>query len=219
MARISDYLDTAIGWLKWPAAVASMALLPGMCRAWYVLARAILSAPQSIGPLATGLAVYLALWWTVLRRPIWGSFFSTLEHELTHALFAALTGHRVVGLKATWKSGGRVSFVGRGNWLIVVAPYFFPTACLAVLLVGAFVPPSVHVWLDAMLGAALGYHITSTWRETHLGQTDLKQVGYLFSLLFLPTANLLVLGVLLAFAHSGLPAAGEFLRTAVVWPW
>ena len=51
---------------------------------------------------------------------------------------------------------------------------------------------------------------------------DLKKVGYVFSLLFLPTANLLALGVILSFAHSGLRATGEFLRTAVarmVWPW
>ncbi len=211
--RPSDRIDTAIAWLKWPAAVAAVLLLPGACRSMVLLGQTILASPQPLGPFVIGLMAYGLTWWTLLRRPFVGSYFSTLEHELTHALFAVATGHRVVGLKATWKRGGRITFRGRGNWLITLSPYFFPTTCIAVLLLGLMVPANGRFWIDALLGAAFGYHLVSTWEETHLGQSDLKKAGYVFSLLFLPTANLIVVGVLLSFAYGGVRGVVEFVHS------
>ena len=63
----------------------------------------------------------------------------------------------------------------------------------------------------ALFGVLVAYHITSTWRETHRGQTDLQQVGWLYSLLFLPAANVISYGMLLAFAAGGGHQVGVYL--------
>ena len=68
---------------------------------------------------------YVVVWWCFFRRSRF-TLILTLEHEITHALFAIVTFHRVTGLRATAFRGGQVRFVGEGNWLITVAPYFFP---------------------------------------------------------------------------------------------
>ena len=127
----------------------------------------------------------------------------TLEHESTHALFAVLTLHRIVGFRASMGRGGEVRFTGRGNWLIAVAPYFFPTVALLLFLLAYLLPFPGLPWQGFLLGVALGYHIVSTARETHRDQTDLKQLGLTFCWLFLPAANLAVVGLLVSFAHAG----------------
>jgi len=135
-----------------------------------------------------------------------------LEHELTHALFAIVTFHKVTGLRATWRSGGHMTYQGAGNWLITVAPYFFPTICLFILAASVLLPDSFHTPVGGLMGVAIGYHVTSTYRETHAGQSDLKKAGWPFCLLFLPTANIISYGILLSFCHGGTSAMLSFLK-------
>ncbi|MCO6455958.1 MAG: M50 family metallopeptidase [Pirellulaceae bacterium] len=214
---MSQRVDRWIEWCKWPVAVLALAALPLAALAVLSLLRQLVLAPAAALPFLAGFGAYLALWWLWLRRPLFGSFFATLEHELTHALFAVLTLHRVTGLRATWSRGGSMSFMGRGNWLITIAPYFFPTICLLVLavswLVSWLLPAALRSFSDALMGAALAYHLSSTMRETHAGQTDLARVGWLFSLMFLPTANLLVFGGIVSYAYGGPAALADFLRS------
>ncbi|GAB5405912.1 MAG: hypothetical protein Aurels2KO_41430 [Aureliella sp.] len=130
----------------------------------------------------------------------------TLEHELTHALFAVLCLHRIVGFRASVGRGGEVRFTGRGNWLISVAPYFFPTVALLLFLLAYLMPFAGFPWQRFLLGVALGYHVVSTYRETHRDQTDIQRLGMTFCWMFLPAANLAVVGLLVAFAHA--PSGG-----------
>lgn len=209
--RLADPIDLALSLLKWPVALAALALLPGAARALRVPARAALAAPGEVAPFLAGLAGYLTLWWFALSRRSFGSFVSTLEHELTHGLFALLTLHRVVGLRATWNQGGELRYVGRGNWLISIAPYFCPTASLLLIPAFFLAPPGSRAGLSLALGVTVAYHLTSTIRETHRGQHDLLEVGFPFACAFLPTANLLAFGLLLAFAAGGAPLARAHL--------
>jgi hypothetical protein len=157
-----------------------------------------------------GLAVYFALWWGVFRYSRF-TFFMTLEHELTHSLFAALTFHRVKGLRVSLTRGGQMTYVGEGNWLITVAPYFFPTLSLILILAFAVIPVSMAGFVDAIVGASFAYHLTSTWRETRSGQSDIKKAGIWFCGALLPTANVVTAGIVLAFAHTRTPGVTQFL--------
>lgn len=133
-----------------------------------------------------------------------GSFLAIAEHEITHMLFALLTGHAPVDLSVEQDKGGTFSFRGKGNWLIALGPYFFPTFAMLIMLGSLF-----YIFLDekipmlywAVLGVMTGYHISSTILEIHPKQTDFKVAGYLFSIVFLPGANLLMYGLILAFAR------------------
>lgn len=125
-----------------------------------------------------------------------------IAHELTHSFFAVLTFHKVKHIRvADDNSGGSMGFTGHGNWLIVIAPYFFPLFCM-LFMVGVslylkFMPLN---WVASVLfGYFIGYHVDTVASQIHDKQTDLKEVGYPFCFMFLPGANLWILGSLLAF--------------------
>lgn len=218
--QLSLQIDALFAWLKWPAAAAALLLLPGAGTAFLGLVGRIAEQPTTMRAFLLGCAAYGLLWWFLFRRSRF-SFFLTLEHELTHAIFALATFHRVVGIRATFARGGQMQFEGRGNWLITIAPYFFPTAPIFLIALLYVTPRSWLPLADGLVGAAFAYHLTSTFRETHPGQTDLQQVGYLFAALLLPTANLLSAGAILAFAHAGPDGLGDFLYAVgeQTWNW
>ena len=211
---MSQWIDRLLGWLKWPIAALSVFLLPGLLLSLYEMLQGFAKAPKPLYPFLSGAALYAVLWLIFFRRPMFGAFFSTMEHELTHAIFAWLTLHRVVGFRATWSSGGHIRYIGKGNWLIAIAPYFFPTLSVLVLIVLAFLPKGYLYYGSLALGASVAYHACSSWAETHRHQTDLREVGFLFCLCFLPSISVLMYGLLLSFAAGGLPLFEGYLHKA-----
>ncbi len=153
-----------------------------------------------------GMGSYIFLWIFIFSN-IRGNWFLTIEHELTHTIFALLTFHKIVDFKASDSWGGYMQFsgAGRGNWLITIAPYFFPTFSMIVILFIYLSQPKYHYILVGILGYSIIYHIHSTWNETSLKQPDIQEVGLPFALLFLPSANLLALiGILSAIPYDGI---------------
>ncbi len=198
MNPIARALDRILGLLKWPIAIVALVLAPGLVYALAFVVRGVATAPRSCVPCLIGAALYSVFWFAFGKRRM--GFWSTLEHELTHALFAWATFHRVVGFSATVRSGGHIRYTGRGNWLIAIAPYFFPTVSLIWIAILTWVPGH-HLELGGIvLGATVAYHVWSTWSETHRHQSDLREVGWLFSIVFLVAANAFVLGLLIAYA-------------------
>ncbi len=201
-------------WLKWPAAIVMLAALPGALYAAVSLVGRVLADPWPVAMFLAGFGLQCLAWWLFFRRTRF-SLLLTFEHELTHALFAWATLHRVTGLRATAFRGGQVTFLGAGNWLITIAPYFFPTLSVLVIVVSSFLPSSLGSIARFLIGMSFAYHLTSTLHETHPGQTDLQQVGKLFCVLFLPTANLVTIGVLLGFIYGGWSGSAQYLMS--VW--
>ncbi len=197
-------------------------VLPGAAWALFDTATGLLADPTPVWPLMSGLVGYTIAWHFLFRRRWVGSAFSTLEHEITHSVFALLTFHPVTGMKTTWNQGGHMTFRGDGNWLIFIAPYFFPTLSVLVCLVRVFLAEDQMMWTNTILGATIAYHALSTWKETHLGQSDIQRVGVGFSFLFLPGANVLSYGLLLGAAVDGSAGVMQFstdlvARTEQLW--
>ena len=129
-----------------------------------------------------------------------------LAHELTHALFALLTFHKVKGISINPDdSGGNMSFEGEGNWLIIIAPYFFPLfgliAMISISVYTMFAP--MNLILNGIVGFMIGYHFDAVGSQIHEKQTDLPKVGYYFCAVFLLPANLWMVGSMLAFNSKG----------------
>lgn len=209
---VSHLLDTAVNMLKWPTALAALALLPSCVVALARLLGAISRQPTPLLWFGVGAGGYWLAWRLILRRPLLGSFLPTLEHELTHALFALLTFHPITAVKATWRGDGIMRYLGEGNWLITIAPYFFPTLSVLLMLVFWALPASWRPGASGLLGVTVAYHFISTWRETHRDQPDLRKVRLPFALMFLPGANLVSFGAVLAFAHGGGPGLSTFAQ-------
>ena len=140
-----------------------------------------------------------------------------LGHELTHAIWTWAFGGKVRRFKATG-SGGFV-MVTRNNFLIALAPYFFPL--YAVMVIAAFALGhwlcgwKQHlVWFHLLVGAAYAFHVTLTWYILSIRQSDITQQGYLFSAVVIWLGNVLVLLI-------GLPllTAKVDLITTFGWIW
>ena len=200
---MTDRIDQFIEKLKWPAAAIAVILLLPSGFAFVNLVLAGATAPLAMFAFLFGAITYLVLWWNYFL-PKRMTVAQTLEHEITHGIFAVLTGHRVTSLEAkSDDEGGMIHYRGgRGNWLITISPYFFPTFCLILIVPFALTHPPVTTIGNVLMGAAFALHLTSTFRETHLHQTDLRKVGIEFACAFLPTANILSTGLVLAFAHG-----------------
>jgi hypothetical protein len=210
MNAIGNGLDRILAILKWPIAITGLVFLPGLVTALVEVVRAIYRHPEPCIAFLAGAAVCAAAWHLLLRRRTVAGFFIVLEHEFTHAIFAWLTFHRVIGFRASLRRGGHVRYVGRGNWLISIAPYFVPTLSIAAIAALQLLPDRHLAYGSAALGATFAYHLLSTWSETHRHQTDLREVGFVFSAVFLIAANALVYGLILGFACGVRPM--EYLR-------
>ncbi len=215
-------IDAFMKWVKWPVAITVLLMLPAVTIETWGLGKDIVVNPDPLIPFGIGLGGYWLAWVFVFSSRSLGHIFSTMEHEFTHAIFAWMTFHHVSDFKATFNQGGHVLIRGGRctNWLIAIGPYWFPTLAIPVLAV-LWIGPQTHGDVVAgLLGVAMSYHLTSTYLEIHPGQPDLNNswgtgTGYTFAWMFLPTMNILVLAVVVAFAYSGVGRAEQFLLDSV----
>ncbi len=204
--------------VKWPLALVIAALSPALAiELWRALSTAM-AAHERLAYFFLGLFAYGGLWWAVFRKASL-TWLSTLEHELTHCLFAWATGNRVIGLKATLQGGGHMTYRGTPNWLIHMSPYCFPTVTITLLAGLYFSDLALRNWMLCALGASVAYHVTSTWADIHPQQTDFHDAGMIFSLLFLPGANMLMYSIVLNTVATGQLTVMDSLRRVLASDW
>jgi hypothetical protein len=119
-----------------------------------------------------------------------------LGHELTHALWTWLFGGEVKKIKVR-SSGGHV-LISKTNFVIALAPYFFPLYAVIVITVfalGNFLWNwhGYLVWFHLLLGAAYAFHISLTIHVLQTHQSDITDQGYLFSAVVIFLGNVCVL--------------------------
>ncbi len=180
---------------KWLKLVVAILLLPACLGAASALSRVIIAAGGAqtfwvalIGGAGCWLAIFL-----LLPKPMW---IYVVGHELTHAVWTWLFLGRVKKFKASGKGGHVV--ITKSNFLIALAPYFFPLYAVMVILVfivghliwnwTRFLP-----WFHFFIGAAYAFHVTLTWHILKTRQSDITEQGYLFSGVVIWLGNILVL--------------------------
>lgn len=199
---------------KWSKSIIAVLLLPVCVAAVATLFRVIRAAGDALEvwiPFGAGVACWLTVF-LMLPRQTW---LYVLGHELTHAVWGWAFGGELLEFKAGAKSGRVV--LTRTNFLIALAPYFFPLyAVLAVVVFGvwnwvrpfALLPSVFHL----VLGAAYAFHVTWTWEIVRTRQSDLEGQGYLFSAVVVCLGNVIVM-----FAGIALLAGKPGLVTALGW--
>ncbi len=199
--------------IKWPLGVLMLFLILPALRANIVFLEQAVSSFSLLWFFIPMLGT-LVFWFAVPGMS--GSFLAIFEHEATHMLFAVLTGHTPQSIDVRQDVGGSFLFKGRGNWLIALSPYFFPTfaaIAMAASLLYLYMHNPIPDVYWTVLGVLGGYHIASTLSQIHPGQTDFKVANPLFTLIFLPGANLLTCGVLFAFGTMGWGGIRVFIQT------
>ncbi|MEW6087744.1 MAG: hypothetical protein AB1498_05515 [bacterium] len=121
-------------------------------------------------------------------------------HELTHALWTFMFGGSVKSMRVS-SSGGRV-VVTKSNFLINLAPYFFPIYTFIIFL---------SYWIFSFLfyvekyfgiflfltGFSLAFHLALTFFALRQQQSDVHEVGYVFSMSFIYVVNILIIMLVL----------------------
>lgn len=184
---------------KWAKTIIGCLLLPACYGAVVTLARVLRAtggADTTWVPIAAGAACWLTIYLmlpTPMRLYVFG-------HEFTHALWTWLFGGRVAKFKIGAKGGHVV--VTKSNFIIALAPYFFPI--YVVLVIALFLAGHLlwdwtgyRVWFHLCVGAAYAFHVTLTGHILQARQTDITHEGYLFSgvVIFLGNIGVLLLGI------------------------
>lgn len=202
-----------------------LALLPACWAFTRVMIRAIVIAaegnnaysPEAFSLLG-GMAAF-SLCWMALSHPIRTY---VLGHELTHALWGLMFGARPSDVKVS-AAGGSVKLT-KSNFLITLAPYFFPFYTFVVVLVAivtyAFYGslPFLPLWMF-LVGFTWAFHVLFTLQTLTRRQPDVKLYGRIFSWVFIFLANVTLLLVFLAavtpltFVELGSLIVGRVLTT------
>jgi hypothetical protein len=135
-----------------------------------------------------------------LPRPI---VLYVFGHELTHALWVWLMGGRVSRFKVG-REGGHI-LTDKNNFLIALAPYFFPLYSILVIALygalGLFVNTQPYGrLLYSLVGGTWAFHLTFTCWMIPKNQSDLSDNGTIFSLVVIYLINLLLLSTMLIIA-------------------
>ncbi len=199
--------------LKFFKMLIGIALLP---MGWAVSVAVYSLYQNSIDPAVAGLEgwalpigflLWIALFF-LLPRP-----FRTyvLGHELTHALWALMMGGRVGKIKVG-KAGGHVE-VSKSNFLITLAPYFFPFYTFIVItlyfLAGIWLEVEAYrAWWLGAVGFTWAFHLTFTIHMLTQRQPDVQEHGKIFSYTVIYLMNVLLIGIWVVLVGS--PTFGQF---------
>jgi len=187
---VPKWVKMCVGILLLPACLATAQAL------WRVLLQAG-AAERTWPPLLAGAACWLVIF-LLLPKPMW---IYVVGHESTHAVWTWIFGGKVKRFKAA-STGGHV-LATRNNFVITLAPYFFPFYAVVVVLVFVAGDLLWHwrrgclPWFHLLLGAAYAFHLTLTWEILKTRQTDITSQGWLFSAVIIFLGNALVLLVAL----------------------
>ena len=193
---MAKLLDKIINLFKWPVAFYMLVSLPAFVSSidFFNL--------KSFKYLALGAGFFMYFIARTMADSSVKTSMQIVAHELTHSFFALLTFHKVKHIRLDPEGkGGEMGFAGEGNWLIVIAPYFFPLFGFLYMLIIPIFPEDII--FNGILGYILGYHVDTVGSQIHDKQTDLPKVTYKFCWMFLPGANFWIIGSIFAFNSKG----------------
>lgn len=147
-------------------------------------------------PFCAGIIGYF-LFQAVFDKPLRTYVFG---HELTHAIFGILSGAKIKSFRVS-EGSGSVS-LSKTGLLIALSPYFIPIYTLS--LTGVYwgfsrfldVRPFSSYFLF-FVGFTIAFHLSLTSFAIGKGQSDLKQFGVFFSLIFVLIVNCCILAGIL----------------------
>jgi hypothetical protein len=146
------------------------------------------------------------------------SFVAILKHELCHNLFAILTFRKPTALHVTAGKGGEFQHTGKTNFLMILAPYFFPILSSVVMLISLLDIRS-HGLLLGLLGGAVGFDFSTALKDMHPKQTDLRKYGLFFSYCFILLTIFILYGMIIAYVTGGYNAAGNYFIDGFAKAW
>ncbi len=141
-------------------------------------------------------------------------FFEVFIHEMTHLAVGLIFLRRPRAIVAS-EEGGRTEIYG-GNFVITLAPYFFPLIPAVLIAVSPLLQSFCLQYLYAALGFFTGVHLITAARQFRFYQPDVREAGAVFSMLFCLFGNLLVIVCLLGFTAGGLEGTWQNIKLVYI---
>ena len=201
-------IDLLFKVVKWPVALFLLISVPALLQSYNYFEFNNIEFYAFAGGAVFYLATMIFAGYNISRT------MQIISHELTHTLFAYLTFHDAGRIRVNPDdSGGEMIVKGGGNWLITLAPYFFPLFSFLYMLLmpGLVIASQNHFLVHAIFGYFFGYYWGTVLSQVHPQQTDIIKEGYLFSTIFIVGANLYVTGIILAFNSKQWDGVKEYL--------
>jgi len=166
---------------------------------------------QHVPYVGLGVLTYGVVYLLWLRQR--SQFWQTLDHELSHALWTALSFKPIRELNVHHHGNGYIKHQGEHNLLICLAPYFFRSPVwIAVLLVSMIQQKPLLYIAQFGLGLTIGYALLAIIQEAKPHQPDLKVYGLLCSYSCIAALNVLTWGIVFALTTGGTKTALLFLK-------
>lgn len=154
-------------------------------------------------PFLLGMVLYglsSLFWQQPMRTYVFG-------HELSHAVWVWVFRGRVKGFAVSQK-GGEVQTT-KSNFLIALAPYFFPIYSVFVILLYVILRSFWEItpyfkFFVFLLGISWGFHVIMTVYALFKDQEEVRETGVSFSIVLILFLNVLILGGLLVFTSPSI---------------
>lgn len=207
-------------WIKFVIALLCLPLCIGIFNSFLRIIQATGNADSIWVALLAGASCWLVIY-LLLPKPM---LIYVFGHELTHAIWTWMCGGKVKRMKVTSKGGHVV--VTKSNFLIDLAPYFFPLYAFIVTIIFAVGHllwgwKTFSVWFHLLLGISYAFHLTLTWHILQVRQSDIVQHGRFFSgvVIFMGNVLTMLLGIsVLTGRVNPLTALGWcWIETGRVW--
>lgn len=169
-----------------------------------------LTIPRQLA-FVTGAGVYLIMH-LLLWKPI---FIHVMGHELTHAFWAVILGGKIKSLLVS-EEGGQVT-ISKTNFFIALAPYFFPIYTFILIPIYLIAAKPFYPVLAFLIGFSLSFHLALTLHSLKDEQSDIRQVGVIFSFPFIYLMNVLVLVVVFAIITPELISIMKFVKASWIY--
>lgn len=158
--------------------------------------------------LAGGLSYVLVH--SYLIRP---RYLHVFEHELTHAFWGALFGGRVKRFYVSSREG--FVLLSKTNFIITLAPYFFPFFTFLAAAASFFVSEKYVLHIFFLMGFTLVFHMLSAAGFLRLRQSDITETSAIFSIPFVLIVNLFTLVLILKLVSPGNVSLTRFVEVGI----
>lgn len=195
---MSSYKNFLTGFIKSVIAVSLIPFVLGLLISFGNLAVSLIPLNSSEIWFLTGFMIFFAVF---LIKSVPGRVY-VFGHELTHAVWTILFRGKIKEFKVSSKNGSVVAT--KSNFLISLAPYFFPIYTFLIIFIfyilAFIIPVAKYIeWLFFVVGFSYSFHIFLNFESLSMGQSDVKKTGKIFSYIIIGVLNIITAVVVIKF--------------------